>query len=390
MGRKTTIAALIGNGMTIAYNPELTIPRITQRIIERLDSAGDDDTQQAQLMRKVAERAGRTHAAADFEELVSPFDELRDTLPLIRKMATLAGDAGLRIDRSLRDSAEFAQLVYRHGVSHVLDVIAAESRAHEDAMNPIRNLLTSIVNTAQGGEVTFANLNYDALLMAGLCSNYENAMCDLADGRGGQIEKMISPDAVAHGRPLRTTANLPLSRHVTLIHLHGSLAWLREPRTGVVYRFNMADVRDANFWTRWREGSTDWSPVVVLTNQTGKTNLIKKDPFKLAYEVFYQRLLTADKWLIAGTSLRDEGVNQMLQLAWSRRTTCPQVLVVTRSSNPTERQILDAIGWDPVWAGDPDPTKWLTICRDGILEAPDTLDWAWWSASGVVLRAYAS
>lgn len=380
MGTKISIAALIGNGLSIAYNDNLVISKITERIIQRLDAAGDEHTQQAQLMRLVAERAGRSSAAADFEELVSPFDEMRDTLPIISRMADLAGASGLVIERALLDSAEFADQVYRHGVSHILDVIANDSYAHDEDMAPIRHLLDQIVIATNGGEVAFGNLNYDALLMAGCCSRQgPERFCDLTDGRYNKVEKLITPDAFAYGRPLRTMGNLPLNREIALVHLHGSLAWLREPGTGRVYRFDMADLRDADYWTAWREGRTNWAPVVVLTNQTGKSKLIKQPPFDLAYDVFKQRLLTADKWLIAGTSLRDVAVNQMLREAWQGRSSTPQVLVITKGENPTDREILNAIGYDPIWADDPDPSKWLEIARDGIFESVNSWEWFIWT-----------
>src|SRR5829696_50021 len=177
------IAVLIGNGLSIAYNGNLTIPRITDAIVQRLSEAGADGTQQAQLMRMVAERAGRRDARSNFEDLVSPFDELRDTLPLIGRLSDLAGAGGLAVKHALQDSAQFADQLYRHGVSHVLDVIAMESRAHIEAMTPLRAFVEEVIDSAESGEVTFANLNYDALLMAALCWGHERNLCDLADGR---------------------------------------------------------------------------------------------------------------------------------------------------------------------------------------------------------------
>lgn len=386
-----SVAALIGNGMSIAYNPDLTIPRITDRIIHRLDTVGDQDqTQQSQLMRLVAERAGRTNVATDFEQLVSPFDELRDTLPLLGRMADLAGQGGLTIRQSIRDTAAFARLVYRHGVSHVLDVIAEHSTAREDQMGPLRGFIDEIMDVSGGGDVTYGNLNYDSLLMAAICRMYDAQMCDMTDGRHAVEHKLITPEMGARGRPLRSRADLPMSRHVALVHLHGSLAWLREPSTGIIYRFDIDDVRSSHYWTAWREGRTDWSPVVVLTNQAGKSKLIKEYPFALGYDIFEQRLLTADKWLIAGTSLQDVGVNRMLKDAWRGRATKPQVLVVTKGAYPTDRQIQDSIGYDPIFANDPDPIHWLNIFREGVFAAPSSMDWFIWSNTAPVRQVAAA
>jgi SIR2-like domain len=381
------IAALIGNGLSIAYSPNLSIPRITDAIVQRLSEAGADGTDQAQMMRMVAERAGRRNAQSNFEDLVSPFDEFRDTLKLIAQLSDLAGEGGLSIRRALQDSAEFANQLYRHGVSHVLSVIAAESRAREDDLAPLRDFVEEAIQSADGGEIMFGNLNYDTLLMAAICRGHNNDLCDLADGRFNAAFHHITDEHFAYGRPLRTHGNLPYGRRITLVHLHGSLGWLRNPNDHQFYRMDIECLRQMDYWTLWRQGRTDWSPVVVLTNQTGKTQLIQEHPFSLAYEIFRQRLLTANKWLIAGTSMQDEGVCAMLRAAWSGRSTLPQVLVITRGTNPTERQLLDALGWDPVWRGDPPTQKWLHICRDGILAAPQSLEWAFWQIGTEVERS---
>jgi hypothetical protein len=51
-----------------------------------------------------------------------------------------------------------------------------------------------------------------------------------------------------------------------------------------------------DYWTLWRQGRADWSPVVVRTNQPGEG---QADPraavLSLAYEIFRQRLLTANQ-----------------------------------------------------------------------------------------------
>jgi hypothetical protein len=58
--------------------------------------------------------------------------------------------------------------------------------------------------------------------------------CDLADGRFPNAYHYITDDDLALGRPLRTQGKLPY-RRLTLLHLHGSLAWLRNPGNGRVY-----------------------------------------------------------------------------------------------------------------------------------------------------------
>ncbi|MDT9594889.1 SIR2 family protein [Nocardioides zeae] len=389
---KKSIAVLIGNGASIAYSKNLLIPRITSEIVTRLDCAGNVDDPAAQLMQEIAQRLRVNNAAENFEALVGPFDEISDVTRMMDRLAGLAGDRALSIQDALRQSSAFALDLRRYAVSHILEVIARESTARYDdsRMNPLLKFVRATVDASGGGEVSYGNLNYDALLMAALCQEHDGLLCDMTDGRftGQNIE--VVPGYAMDGRRLRTVGNLPPNRRLSLIHLHGSLTWLHDTVSGEYRRFPIDSLRSSGYWEAWREGETTWEPIVVLTNQNTKTSLVEDYPFRLTYEVFYSRLVTADRWIIAGTSLQDACVNEMLQRAWRDRGTVPQVLVVTHGDGPTENEILNAVGWDPVWNSDPAPTKWLGVHRDGLESAPDSFEWLWWSLSEPVERPKAA
>lgn len=390
MSVPTNLAVLFGNGLSIAFNENLLIPRITAEIIARLDEAGQTDSPAAQLMQAVAQRAGAANASTDFEALVGPFDEINATLKLLRQMAGLAGERTLSVEHSLTESADFAEAVRRHAVSHILQVIATGSIAHWDQLAQLQTFITATVEAAHGGEVAIGNLNYDALVMAALCGSYSSQMCDLADARFAEESvELVRGGSLVSGRRLRTTGDLP-PRRISLLHLHGSLTWLRRRTDNAYMRFPIEALRTSGYWTAWREGRTDWAPVVVLTNQASKTDLVTQYPFKLAYDLFFTRLLSSDKWLIAGTSLGDECVNEMLAKAWWMRTTVPQVMVVTNGVWPSEDHVLKAVGYDPIWSGDPDPSTWLRFHRGGIETVAESRAWASWSAALPIARARVS
>lgn len=116
---------------------------------------------------------------------------------------------------------------------------------------------------------------------------------------------------------------------MALIQLHGSLAWLREPRLGM-YKFDLEALRSLGYWEALRNGQTDWLPVVVLTDQ--KERQIQRTPFSLAYDIFQRRLVAADHWLIAGYGLKDAPVNELFRTAAMTRKAiglrAPKILVV--------------------------------------------------------------
>jgi hypothetical protein len=150
-----------------------------------------------------------------------------------------------------------------------------------------------MIDSADGGEVAFANLNYDALLMAAICRDYNHDLLRL-DRRA--VPKCLP---LHHGRRLGTGASTLKARETAVPSPHAvapprALAWLHKPGNGRVYKLGIDDLRLMDYWTLWRQGRTDWFPVVVLTNQPGKAKLIREQPFSVPYEIFRQRLLTAN------------------------------------------------------------------------------------------------
>jgi hypothetical protein len=108
------------------------------------------------------------------------------------------------------------------------------------------------------------------------------------------------------------------------------------PATLEIWKFELDDLRKANYWTTFKSGTAQMLPVVVLTNR--KAEIVRDWPFRLAYDIFEDRLTKSDRWLIAGCSFGDEPVNVALQSAREerkrRRLTDPRLLVVGRGGDP--------------------------------------------------------
>ncbi len=387
------LAVLVGNGLSIAFNPALTIPKITIEIVARLNAAGASGTTPAKIMQQVAQNLmqGSGDAYSDFEALLGPFDQQADSLKMLRQLADLAGPHSTLVANALDLSAEFVDSLRRYGVGHALDIIANRSRADWALVQGVHDFIIATVQASRGGRVTFGNLNYDSLVMAALTHLYGGDLCDMTNGREfPSLQQVVDgTEWGIPGRPLRVIADYPPYRRIRLLHLHGSLAWLRAPGTtgaSGVMRFDIDPLRNAGYWQAWREGRSGWTPEVVLTNQTSKDTIVRQYPFSLAYDSFYDELRTADRWLIAGYSFRDGCVNELLMRAWAVRKTVPQVMVVTKGHVPEKDEVLDALGFDPVNNGDPDPSGWLHVYRGGLETAPKSPAWRNWrgdAASGI-------
>lgn len=361
------LAALVGNGLSIAVNPDLTLARITTEVRARIKADTGDDA--ADAMSAIADRTSPhgTPSDADFEVLVGAFGAERRNLDLLPTMVEAIGQGGKKkLRRSIERAARFASRVQDRGISHVLEVIADRSRAGADSQ-PLRDLLAEVIDRFD--HVCFGNLNYDTLLLTALLHICDTGtLADIADGRHSS-RVAFSDERKVEGRSLRTSAkDFPDDRPVQLLHLHGSLTYWCEhdEHTKVPHR-----ELDGTVWQAVRDQSTTARPDVILTNQRDKAAAVESAPFALAYDMFGAALREAARWLIIGYSFRDIPVNNALQAAL-RRDDPPEVLVITHGCEPGRRRIESALGWDREHDGEAD---WLAIDRDGATGAHERRRW---------------
>ena len=166
-------------------------------------------------------------------------------------------------------------------------------------MGAIEDFAQGVVDLAEPHRLGVATLNYDGLTHAGLLKHGKPA--DPAHGFQNHSHTVVRGRKPIDGFALRQSDDIPDDK-TPLIQLHGSLGWLRHPETGSVLRFTLDDLRAIDYWSEWGAGNTNWSPVVVLTDQKERT--IVRRPFALAYDIFQQRLIASDRWLIGGVRPR--------------------------------------------------------------------------------------
>jgi|SRR5579872_3893214 len=375
------ITCLVGNGLSIAFNPGLAVPRLTQALLDSFGSSGDPAL--AVLARAVAERG------EGFEQLLGPFDAAADALASIPGFDIFAEQRRpplADVGTALRRSRQFLQDVYRAGVSITLELIAELGRATEGQARQevVERFCTAVAGLGEPEELTVATLNYDGLLHAGFLTEVPvsdsrwdpntrplGQIADLADGSWGAERRIvvIPGQPPIEGHPLRTQDDLPLER-IALLQLHGSLAWLRDPEDpSQIWKFNLEDLRGQAFWDRWGDGATDWEPVVVLTNR--KEPAVGRWPFSLAYEAFTRRLADADRWLMVGYGLGDAPVNRAFHEARRRRGGAPPTLIIGRGGDVAapRRRVSAHLGI---------PADRLRVSLQGAPEALEDAEWQAW------------
>ncbi len=358
---------LLGNGVSIPYNSALAVDCLAQSLIGVFAGMGATNAQQA-LREHAVEVQGR--AVLGFEDLLGPLEGAARALPSLRRLAPL-NDAlsNQAIHGAIATVQTFTDQLHRLGLGVTLQHIS--ERAHnqegrlEAAITPVATALADFDPDA--GNITIASLNYDGLVHAGLMKvpalEYGNGwgdvryrICDLADGRGGVTDPSWHDVPIDLGPrswgalPLRTGDELPPSS-LRLLQLHGSLAWLEHPHHGA-WRFTIDDLRDGQYWQRFRDGDTDWSPLLVLTDK--KERVVKEWPFALAYQIFTDNLVDASRWLVVGYGFGDVPVNASLQAAFDAKSdpekASMRLLVVDYDPSPSNakeqaktRQVADVL-----------------------------------------------
>lgn len=346
------IAVLVGNGLSIAFNPALNLRAITTEMVELMRAASDDGSDVVTAMKEIAERAlpAEVTSEDDFEILVGAFGAERRTMGYLERLAALTQPQDQGLQAAIQRVAAFAARVRDTGLSHVLQVIFENSHAYSDDAEHL-HAFVSAIEGAFDGRVTFANLNYDTLLLSAVLT-----VCDLSQvvdlAHGARWVTVVDTDGntVAHVPALRTSASeFPSSRRIRLLHLHGSITyWAR--KDGAMYaKLSREHLEDLEQWQAVRDDTTSLRPVVVLANQRDKSAHVQEYPFNLA-------------------------VNAKLRAEFNDRAReeKPRVLVVTHGDDLAAHDVERAFGWGQE---DGSSVDWLTIVRAGADRVERTADW---------------
>ena len=381
--RLHNVAVLVGNGLSVAFNPALNLRVITQEMTERMSRASEEGSDVVAAMKEIACRALPAGAITDddFELLVGAFGSESTTLGHLDKLAQLVSP----LDESLRESivrvTEFAERVRDTGLSHVLEVIYERSHGYWEDAQSLHSLVGAITS-AFPGKVVFGNLNYDTLLLSALLSVCQGSLADMANGWKDVTISNDDGSAFQVAKLRRKPSNFPTGRRVQLLHLHGSLTFWTDREKNIFVKVESSRLADKSFWGELRNDKTRLRPVVVLANQRDKTTQVTEFPFALAYEMFESGLGTSDRWLVVGYSFKDDAVNDLLRSEFAERKAKPRVLVVTYGELLTRVKVERSFGWN---AEDGDSSHWLTINRDGADGVENTVDWEEFSTLRAVL-----
>lgn len=329
------IVAVLGNGSSIPYNPDLAMEPLTERVLRSFAEVPGNVDQVAEALLRLAEAADREplDRRRTFEDLFGPIERLGSGLRALRDLASLMGAAS-EVRAAFLTAVRFGEELRRRTVGAALDVVANLSYGQgAQGMEKVISLVRWLAGEAGAeGTVRIFTLNYDALIDAAALdlnqSNPEIGVSDMAQGfDGGLLEVVLGQRVPAY--PLRDDDEY--TNRIVIYHIHGSLQWVRSE--GQVWKVDDLDrLREMSYWRLYAEGQASVEPVVILADQ--KIRAIEADPFAWAYRRLSRELRAAQGILIGGYGFGDEPLNRVLRQEINRNG-CP-VLVVDRRADQDE------------------------------------------------------
>lgn len=314
---------LIGNGLSVAYSAELSVAGLTTGMIEAFEELAGGPVEAA-LSHFASSLGGEP---SDFERLLAPLENAAAALPFLKDLSnfTVLDDEALA--ENVAGTTAFLETWHRVGLGTVLELIADRAHGEPGALEAsVKLVCSAIADLETNRPIDLGTLNYDGLLSAGLL-DLPIDVPDLAAGYAASSRQIGDTELPCW--ELRSTSDLTESG-IQLLNLHGSLGWLYDNSTGEGFKFRINELREAKYWELLREGMTELTPLVVLTDQ--KSKRVTQWPFGLAYGVFERRLVDSDRWCVGGYGFQDKPVNRILRDCYKRRNeawnTPPRILVI--------------------------------------------------------------
>jgi hypothetical protein len=310
----TSLAVLVGNGLSIAVNDSLRLDRLTADFLDRHAADRDD------LERLVAGvNLGPVAPTEDFEGLVAGLESAEEVIGAFMGLARRVDHADLREAADLLDRKgvpALARRLYYAYCAEVLDAIG------EHAKGPLPDPAVAFGQWVKAmyqahGRMGLFTLNYDVLLERMFVSenvlSLRPALTDFFSGLEDRQEwfQLVPGAGSILGRLFYPED--PVDRPIELHHLHGCLTHFRM-NDGAIWKFDSSDVRDLGVYEHLMSAeAAEFAPSVILGSR--KVEKSREWPFSFAFLSLEQEARASRTVVVAGYSFRDEAVNARLAAA---------------------------------------------------------------------------
>lgn len=307
------LVVLLGNGVSVAANPDLSLAALTQSF---LDAHADDRDALDRLLAEVD--LGAVDPVRDFEGIVAGLESAEEVVRAFMQLAARVAHPDLQEAAAILRDRGVTSLVRRLYYAYCAEVLQAIGELTRGDLAPavvtFGDWLKAMYLTH--GSASIFTLNYDLLLERMLIDdNVLGLKYSVTDFFSGLPARMAAlplgiNNAGIQGR-LYYPADPP-ARPIHLHHLHGCLTHFRDVTTNGVYKIAASDLRDHDIFDRLAQAEeTDFVPSIILGSR--KVEKSREWPFSQAFLALEESARTAATVVIAGYSFRDSAVNARLR-----------------------------------------------------------------------------
>lgn len=335
------IVVLTGNGLSIALNPEFSIPRITDKFFKRLP-----DEHKAFVESQMSENTNKSN----FEECIASIERLYDALHT--QVQFLEGNVhGIRFaelnnldlaaiqthEKSIRESIS----LYMALIVEIVDKNVRLNQIKANLPNFVR-WLYSIVKS--DNEVDLFTLNYDLLLETIMLNfddvDYMNFFYPAGQWHRINEDRSISKDIHKQYFDPKKALKKRRNYRAKLYHLHGSLSAFRDLKNNRILSLKMDVIREHHVYRRIAELNV--VPSIITGGR--KSDKIQEEPFSFYYNELMGKMSNednlCDELYIIGYGFGDEHINhaisERLRGANRKQNPRPVKLVIIDFANTDE------------------------------------------------------
>jgi hypothetical protein len=307
------VAVLTGNGLSIALNPEFSIPRITEKFFIRLNPE-----HRAFIEHHISANTNKSN----FEECIASIETLYDALHTQLDFfnnemygSRFVESHGLDLaaiqkhEKSIRASIE----LYMALILEIVDRNVQMQRIRANIPNFVK-WLNSVIKA--DNDVDLFTLNYDLLLETIMLSfrgvNYMNFFYPTGAWFGINEDRSISMHVHRHYFDPDKALKKRKDHMVRVYHLHGSLASFKDMKNKRIFTVKTDVIREHSIYKRIAE--LNIVPSIITGGR--KSLKIQEEPFRFYYKELMEMMSNEDRLCdelyIVGYSFSDEHINHAL------------------------------------------------------------------------------
>jgi NAD-dependent SIR2 family protein deacetylase len=331
------LTVLVGNGLSIACNPDFRVEKLTEAVI---DEMRNNDLLLGSVyvpMLRIAQKHEHLRHDVDFEDLLGPhylhYMDLRRAMEIVETYAP--SDSSAR--SALETATEAAWGISRTGLKAVLAVLFRTAQSPNSDISPARDFIELLHDHFPEGLVSYFTLNFDNLLHRAVRAIFRDfsTVQDLAEGWSGK-KLLVQGRWPVTGNRLRSQYRVRNSNiRAEILHLHGSLQFWREGISGDVFKLSDEAIRSADLLKSLGGVKPKMlRPVVLVGTSELKAHFLAQAPYAQAFERMRESLAESTHLVIAGTSMRDEHIREEVLSAMTARDM--NVMVVDKCETPPE------------------------------------------------------